>query len=241
MFPTTTKGDQVSGRYTITVRDLTVCDDEVLIVRFERPAEYAFTAGQWFRLTLKTEQGPVTKTFSHASAPDDDWLEMATRISNSAFKRELMRLKAGDQVEIVGPGGRLSIPADARRVAFLVGGVGITPVRGLLRDARHRHRVFDDAVVFYGDRDERCITYLDDLREMHAIGVRVVPVVERAPEGWPGPTGFITRDVVEAHVDLTDGRPVVVAGPPVMVEAMSEVLDTLGVESERRIVERFGL
>jgi hypothetical protein len=27
----------------------------------------------------------------------------------------------------------------------------------------------------------------------------------------------------------------------VMVEAMSEVLDTLGVESERRIVERFGL
>ncbi len=50
-----------------------------------------------------------------------------------------------------GPAGRLILPAGARRVTFLVGGVGVTPVRSMLRDAAHRAEPWEDAAVFYGN------------------------------------------------------------------------------------------
>jgi len=207
-----------------------------------RPDGYRYAAGQWFRLELETASGAEAKTFSHASAPSDEWLEMATRQTGSPFKRALAGLRSGDKVTLMGPGGRLRLPGEQpRTLAFLVGGVGITPVRSMLRKAIASGETFTDTVVFYGDRDERCMTYLPELQAMADAGIRVVPVLEQPPSTWTGATGFITAELIARHVDLSDGRPVVVTGPPVMVDAMSEVLDTLEVAQDRRVVERFGV
>ncbi|NTW97873.1 MAG: hypothetical protein HGB28_04910, partial [Oscillochloris sp.] len=51
----------------------------------------------------------------------------------------------------------------ATRVAFLVGGVGITPARSMLREAVSVGRVFDDVLLVYGNRDATCIPYHEEL------------------------------------------------------------------------------
>ncbi len=230
----------MAGGFTTRVESIERCGADVVLVRLARPEEYTSKAGQWFRLTLDTAEGAETKTFTNAAAPSDGWLEIATRISGSAFKARLERLGVGDDVEIAGPGGRLSLPPDTRRVAFLVGGVGITPARSILREAARQGRGFDDALVFYGSRDATCIPYLDELLAMSSAGVRVVSVLEHPDADWQGERGFVTAGLVDRHGDICDGRPVFVSGPPPMVEAMQTVLDELGVDAAQRRIEWFG-
>jgi glycine betaine catabolism B len=231
----------VADTYTVKLLEQQTCGADIRILRFERPAGYAYKSGQWFRLSLDTAQGPETKTFSHCSAPGDSHIEMATRMSDSAFKQALGAISPGMTVRIAGPGGRFALPADTQRVAFLVGGVGITPVRSLLRNAMQTGREFADALLLYGNRDESCAPFLAEFEAMRSIGVRVVVCYERPSVGWEGESGFITEDTVRRHMDPSDGRLFVVTGPPVMVEAMESVLSNLAVPAERRLVERFSV
>ena len=140
-----------------------------------------------------------------------------------------------------GPGGRLVLPPELDRVAFLVGGVGITPVRSMLRDAQAAGRTFDDALLLYGNRDDSCVPFEAEFLGMADMGVRMVLCFEHPPADWTGERGFITAEMVGRYLDLeADQRPFVVAGPPVMVQAMERVLDDLAIPAARRMVERFG-
>jgi ferredoxin-NADP reductase len=241
MFPQDSEAEvRMSSRFQSKLISAEQCGADVLIARFSRPAGYEFNAGQWLRLHLRTGEGEQVRTFTHASAPADEWIEVATRISDSSFKRSLAMLDVGDSVEIAGPGGRLSLPEDARNVAFLVGGVGITPARSMLRDARQRRRTFNDAVVYYGNRSPECAPYLEELQGMTSTGVRVVPVFESGTVGTSTERGFVTADLVRRHTEDLASFVFIVAGPPAMTAAMESVLDGLGVSLEMRHVERFG-
>lgn len=227
-------------RYQVELVSREACGDDVLTCRFSRPEGYVFRAGQWFRLFLKTEQGELAETFSHCSAPGDELIETTTRLSGSVYKTALAALEPGARIEISAPGGRLAIPESARRLCILVGGVGITPIRSLLRDARLTGRTFDDALLVYANRDERCAPFAEEFSAMASIGVRLVQCFERASESWQGERGLITPAMVLRHLGSLDGRPFILAGPPGMVEAMERILDELGVPDSDRIVEHFG-
>lgn len=216
-----------------------VCPD-VVAGTVRRPDGYEFAAGQWFRLSIETPDGIETRTLSHASAPADEGLDFATRLSDSAFKRALARLRPGDPVTIAGPGGRLALPEGWDRAVMLVGGVGITPVRSLLRDMAASGRTAEEALVFYGNREPSCVPFSAELRDLSGEGVRLVDVFEVAPDELECERGFITADLLRRHGVAADGRPFLVAGPPPMVAAMERVLDELGVESRDRRIERFG-
>jgi ferredoxin-NADP reductase len=242
MFPAgdETRESHLASGFDTSYLGRATCGDDVATLLFSRPQDYRFSAGQWFVLTLRTANGPLKETFSHSNAPSDEGLELTTRLTGSPYKRALAGLAVGDTARIAGPGGRLALPPDAPRVAFLAGGVGITPVRSLLRDAWAQGRTFDDALLLYGNRDESCIPFREEFEAMSDVGVRLVNVLENPTAQWTGERGFITADLVRRTLDSDDGRPFFVTGPPPMVTAMEMVLDDLGLAPDRRIVERFG-
>jgi len=215
------------------------CGAEIASFRFTRPLGYDFIPGQYLTLEVRTDAGAEAKQFTHSSAPGDDYLEITTRLSGSQFKNTLQSLNPGDVVSISGPAGRLILSDDVSCIRFLVGGVGITPARSILRDAMYRGRTWEDAVLFYGNRDPSCIPFIDEFERMRDHGVRVVSVVEHANDAWTGPIGFISADLVRQHVDPGEGI-YLTSGPPVMVTAMERVLDELAVPADRRMIERFG-
>jgi ferredoxin-NADP reductase len=231
----------MSARFEVRFLELQMCGSDIATFRFERPSNFDFTPGQWLRLALPTVEGEVTETFSVSSAPSDRFLEITTRLSGSAFKNSLAALEPQATVKVTGPGGRLSLPEGLESVAFLVGGVGITPVRSMLREAAFRRRRFDDALLLYGNRDQTCVPFAEEFAAMSDLGVRTVLCFEHPGPGWSGETGFITAETVRRHLDPgVDDRPFFVTGPPVMVAAMERVLDDLGVDASRRTIERFG-
>ncbi len=220
------------------VMSCTPCGGDVLTCRLERPAEYHFVPGQHFMLKVPAIEGPRSKPFSHAAAPGDSYLEMTTRLSGSPFKQALRAAVPGDVLQVSSAAGSFVLPAGTQRVVFLVGGVGITPAWSMVRDAVQRNTGLS-ALIVYGNRDETCIPYRDELEGMLAQGIAVVHVLEAPSEGWTGHRGFITPEVVRALVDPQAEERYVVAGPPAMVTAMDACLDALGVSADRRLVERF--
>lgn len=230
----------MSVRHEVRLLGHEPCGDDVLMLRFSRPDGYEFAPGQWFTLTIPTAEGKQTKTFSHCSAPADQYLEMTTRLSGSSFKKALAALCPGDKAVLMGPGGHLALSPDSERVCFLVGGVGITPVRSILRDAAHNGRTFADALLVYGNRNADCVPFAHEFERMADHGVRLAVVYEHPPQGWLGPSGFITAETVDSLLSTRDDVPFFVAGPPVMVSAMERVLDELEVPDDLRRIERFG-
>lgn len=230
----------MTSQSNVRVFDVSACGGEIVTLRCERPEGYAFGAGQWSRVTLDTDAGAETRTLSIASAPGDEWLEFATRLSASAFKLRLGQLTHGDSVGISPPGGRFRLREEDVTPVFLAGGVGITPVRSMLRDAEQTGRTFENAVLLYGNRDDTCELYLEELAGYETAGLRLVRVLERAPDGWDGETGFITAEMVARLVPDAATRPFYVSGPPVMVTVMSSVMDEVGVAADSRRIESFG-
>lgn len=211
------------------------------LFRFERPADYAARAGQWLRMTLPTREGDVTRTFSDAAAPVEPVIEIATRLTGSPFKDAMRGLRPGDRVRFSGPGGRLAIAAGTDRVAFLMGGVGITPGRSIIRE---RVLASDDSaelVLFYGNNEEACVPFGDELRglDRECEWFHLIEVIARPSPAWGGERGFITPETVLRHLDPADGWHFMVAGPPAMVDPMRRVLDDLNVPSDRRSFESF--
>ena len=216
------------------------CGADILTLRLSRPEGYEFKAGQWFTLSIDTADGGETKTFSHCSGPSDDYLEMTTRLSSSSFKKALATMAPGARAHVAGPGGRLALAPDTDRVCFLVGGTGITPVRSILRDAMHNDRVFADALLLFGNRDDSCVPFAEEFEQMSSHGVRLELCFENPPAGWGGESGFITADIVRRHLDDVQTTPFFVAGPPLMVSSVERVLDDLRVPEPLRHIERFG-
>ena len=227
-------------KQSVAFLERSVCEGTVGTFRFEKPEGYTFDPGQTFSITLATREGEQTKHFTHSQAPADPYLELTVRLTGSAFKDALLALNPRDSASIHGPIGRRIVPEGIRRVVFLVGGIGVTPARSMLRDAAQRREGLE-AVVFYGNQTAACIPFKDELEAYAAdrTGWEIVHVLAQPEEGWTGERGFITPEVVRRHVDPEADWYWVVAGPPPMIEPMRRVLADLGVPPERARVESF--
>ncbi len=87
-----------------------------------KPKGFDHTPGQWVRLTLPTTvenggKGP-SRVLSIVSAPDEPHLTVATRLSDSAFKRGLKDLPDGTDLRVAGPNGSFTLHEDRSAPQF---------------------------------------------------------------------------------------------------------------------------
>jgi ferredoxin-NADP reductase len=239
MFPTG-RGREVPASAIVEVVETREECDGIRLLTLSRPEGYRFLAGQFMSLTLETREGRQTKSFTHSDAPDDACSRVLTRATGSAFKDALIALRPGDGVSVAGPYGALTVPEGARKVAFLVGGVGVTPAASIVRDAVLRCMGLP-CVVFYGVAASACIPLAGEFDSYSAADpeVRFIYVASDPESGWTGERGHIDADLVRRHCDPLDGWHWFVSGPPAMVEAMRSVLTTLGVLEPSTSFEQF--
>jgi ferredoxin-NADP reductase len=88
-----------------------------------------------FRLPNNKVEGKKWRGFSVASVPEEGVMTIGTRTGKeiSSFKKELISMKKGDQVSIRGPFGWFRIQDSITPMVMVAGGVGITPIRALLK------------------------------------------------------------------------------------------------------------
>jgi ferredoxin-NADP reductase len=213
--------------------------------RFSRPPEYAFKAGQWFTITVPSPEGPLDHHFSHADSPTESHVELTTRLTGSIFKKSLDGLPVGAEVQIQGPYGAFLFGYDMPKIAFLTGGIGVTPVRSMLRyltDTEGAGRVAGQRLtVFYGSMTEDGIVYKDefDQFERAVSKLRVIHVITNPTPNWKGYGGFITAGIIRTELAEPKDWAYYVVGPPPMINAMDKVLEQLEIPQDQIVVESF--
>ena len=213
--------------------------------RFSRPPAYTFKAGQWYTITVPSPEGPLDHHFSHADSPTESQIELTTRLTGSTFKNSLDSLPVGAVVQIQGPYGLFLFGYDKPRIAFLTGGIGVTPVRSMLRylaDTKGAGRQpGQELVVFYGSMTEDGIVYKDEFDEFERVipGLRVVHVITNPTENWKGYGGFITAGIVRAELADPTTWTYYIVGPPPMITAMDKVMQQLEIPQDHTVVESF--
>jgi len=156
--------------YSITLTERRLVAEGTMAFYFDKPTQFAFTPGQFVDLTLpqpsETDAAGYTRAFSIASAPQESTLMVATRLRDTAFKRELQRMPLGSTVRMEGPFGKLVLHADQTRPAvFLAGGIGITPFRSMAVQAAMQ-RSPHPMVLFYSNRRPEDAPFLDELQAL---------------------------------------------------------------------------
>jgi ferredoxin-NADP reductase len=120
-----------------------------------------FVAGQYVhvRLLNMSEDMRRVHEFSFASAPHEDLIEFGIdERSGSDYQKALQSLNPGDTIELFKIKSHVTWPAPVYDIVMIAGGVGVTPFRAMLRDAKHQGLAHTSAFVhvasgthLYGD------------------------------------------------------------------------------------------
>lgn len=235
--------------YLVPLKNRFLVAERTLALQFEKPAGFDFVAGQAMDVTLlqptETDAEGDTRYFSIASAPHEDFLMVATRLRDTAFKRQLPGLALGTTVKLGAPGGSLRLHNNPQRAAvFLVGGIGITAIRSILLRAAHDrlpHRLF----LFYSNRRPEDAAFLDELTTLSQTHPQLAVIatmtgLAKSTRPWHGEVERIGPALLNKHLSGVPSPVYYVIGPPGMVHATRAMLNQTGVDDDDIRAEDFG-
>jgi len=211
---------------------------------FSSPRKLAFQAGQYLEWTLglnRSDNRGNRRYFTIASAPTEETVRLGVKFyrQSSAFKRELMTMKPGSRIHAAQLAGNFTLPARREtKIAFLAGGIGITPFRSMLQymlDRGERRPI----VILYGTEGQQDIAYRDVLGAARRyLGIRTIHAVARGAERGQYP-GYIDERLIRLAVPDYLERTFYISGPQAMVKVLRQKLRAMGIRRSRIKVDYF--
>src|SRR5205823_2737041 len=152
---------------TLHVRDVLPATPRARLLRIDLDGRtFDYAAGQASK--IGAQGADVRKPYSIANAPEDaardGWLEVLVGLDRAGMAGPHLTLEAGARVDVEGPLGTFTFPANPpeRRFVFIGGGTGIAPLRAMLRHALTiPHR---EIGVFYSARTPDDFAFEPELR-----------------------------------------------------------------------------
>ena len=234
--------------YKIKLKNRKQIAEGTMAFRFEKPEGFAYKAGQFGDYTLidpaETDAEGNIRGFSLASAPYEDFLMFATRMRDTAFKRVLKTMDPGTELTLDAPYGSFTLHNNASIPAvFLTGGIGVTPVRSIVRQAAHDklpHKIF----LFDSNNRPEDAAFLDELTEAQEENpnytfIGTMTHMEKSSRAWHGEIGYITQAMLLKYIDDLTLPIYYIAGPQAMVQAMRGILNEAGVNDDNIRTEEF--
>lgn len=225
--------------YTLTVKEKHQETPTITSLLFDKPEGFTHKAGQFLKWVFPSppDERGNSRSFSIASSPTEDHLLLTTRIGPSAVKQWIHTQAAiGSEIKILGPLGRFILDDTDLPLAFLVGGVGITPLRSMIKyllDTKSTRPI----TLIYSNTTQDEICYHEELASWAASHsqftlVNTLTRVEPGDTQWHGKTGRINEELIKEYVKDLYNTQYYTSGPPTMVEATVVVLQRLAVPSQ---------
>ncbi len=208
----------------VTKLDRLTHDITGVTLAIEKGGPFAFTAGQFARVTFP---GQKTRDYSMASRPDQAELVFHIRHMQGGHVSAYVasELKVGAPVTVEGPAGIAHLKeAHTGPIVAIAGGSGLAPIASIVETALHKGRR-SPIHLYFGARDEQDV-YLEErfkaLAAKHP-NLTYQVVLSQPAAATQRRTGFL-HEAVAADFQTLDGAKAYVAGPPVMVDAVTPVL-----------------
>jgi Na+-transporting NADH:ubiquinone oxidoreductase subunit F len=210
-----------------------------------------------FKYVSKVDE-PVLRAYSMASYPEEKGIIMLNvRIASppprmpdvppGKMSSYIFSLKPGDKVTISGPYGEFFARETDKEMVFIGGGAGMAPMRSHIFDQLRRLNSSRKITFWYGARSLKEMFYVEDfdkLQEDFPNFTWHVALSEPQPEdNWTGYTGFIHEVVYEQYLKnhpAPEDCEFYMCGPPMMNQAVINMLLEQGVEREDIMLDDFG-
>ncbi|MDE1975096.1 MAG: oxidoreductase [Patescibacteria group bacterium] len=230
------------GKYVLTLvkAEKAATNTGEFIFRSDRPI--VFRPGQYMEWTLAHARADTRgnrRYFTIASSPTERDVRLGVKFYDkpSSFKKALAGLDDGATIMAGSLAGDFVLPRDrSRKLAFIAGGIGITPFRSMIKyvlDSDDKR----DMVMIYSNGKMSEIAYADVLEEAYEkLGMKTVCTLTdegRLPQVWNGRTGKIDPRMIEEEIPDYMDRTFYVSGPRSFVSACAYALAQMGVPSRR--------
>ncbi|MDD2557627.1 MAG: NADH:ubiquinone reductase (Na(+)-transporting) subunit F [Desulfuromonadaceae bacterium] len=201
---------------------------------------------------------PIMRAYSMANYPDEKGMIMlnvrvcppppnAPDAPPGQMSSFIYNLKPGDKVTISGPYGEFFARDTENEMVFIGGGAGMAPMRSHIWDQLLRLNTTRKITYWYGARSLKEMFYVDELnalQEKYPNFKWYVALSDPLPEdNWTGPTGFIHNVLYENYIkdhEAPEDCEYYMCGPPMMANAVTNMLLEQGVERENIMFDDFG-
>ena len=252
--------DFLSGGY-IQI-DVPKCDVKYSNIEVDEEYRKDWEKFHMFDLVMRNPE-PQFRAYSMANHPaEDNIIMLNVRIATPPFDRKnggfmkvnpgvcssyIYSLKPGDKVTISGPYGEFHIKDTQKEIIFIGGGAGMAPMRSHILDlflTKHTERKVS---FWYGGRSLRELFYIDDFKKIEAENTNFkfnIALSSPLPEdNWNGYVGNIHEVLLENYLKNHPEPEEIeyyLCGPPMMTQAVLNMLDNLGVPKENILFDDFG-
>jgi Na+-transporting NADH:ubiquinone oxidoreductase subunit F len=200
----------------------------------------------------------VTRAYSMANYPEEKGMVMLNvRIATpppqmpdappGVMSSYIYSLKPGDKVWISGPYGEFFAKDTNAEMVFIGGGAGMAPMRAHIFDQLKRLDSTRKMTFWYGARSKREMFYVEDFDSLAAghdnFSWHVALSDPQPEDAWTGYTGFIHEVLYENYLrnhPAPEDCEYYMCGPPLMTQAVLQMLYDLGVERENILLDDFG-
>jgi Na+-transporting NADH:ubiquinone oxidoreductase subunit F len=227
---------------------------------FEIEEEYR---GDWERYGLFELESHVkeatTRAYSMASYPEEkDVIILNVRVATpppdkygkvppGIMSSYIFSLKPGDTIVASGPYGEFLARETDNEMVFIGGGAGMAPMRSHIYDQLKRLHSKRRISFWYGARSLREAFYIEEFDRLAAAHENFTwhlalsePLEE---DNWDGPVGFIHEVLYDLYLKdhpAPEDCEYYLCGPPLMIAAVTHLLEDLGVEKENVLFDDFG-
>lgn len=203
----------------------------------DRPLKYM--PGQYIEMTLPhthTDSRGDRRYFTLASSPTEPDIHLGIKFyePGSSFKQAMLAMDKDSQSVIARVSGDFTLPKDAsRKLAFIAGGIGITPFRSMtkyLLDTNDKRNL----VLLYGAGQWKDVAYAPVFEEAHSrLGMRIIYALSNQPQAERVPYAYqqtrITEDLMRREMPDYQERVFFISGTHPMVSDVTQTLRKLGV------------
>lgn len=227
---------------------------------FEIDEEYR---GDWDRFNMWRYVSKVDETveraYSMANYPDEKGIILLNvRIASppprgpegippGIMSSYIFNLKPGDEVTISGPFGEFFAKDTDKEMVFVGGGAGMAPMRSHIFDQFRRLQTKRKVSFWYGARSLREAFYSEEFDEIAKDFENFkweLALSDAMPEDkWEGYEGFIHQVLYDNYLkdhEAPEDAEYYMCGPPMMNQAVINMLLDLGVEPENIALDDFG-
>ncbi len=209
-----------------------------------------------WRYTCNVEE-PMYRAYSMANHPaEGNKVSLTIRIATPPPNKPdvnpgqcssyIFSLKPGDKINFSGPYGEFFIKESKREMIYIGGGAGMAPMRSHVFHLFHTLKTTRKVSFFYGARSKR-ESFFDqdflDIENKFPNFKYTLALSEPLPEDkWNGATGFINQVVYEKYLKSHEDPSEIeyyLCGPPMMIDAVVNMLEDLGVEEDMISYDKF--
>lgn len=215
--------------------------DNITSFFFKPESPVHYTAGQfteWRHDHLNPDNRGAKRWFTISTSPNEELIGFTTKFADkpSSFKKSLLNLKPGDQMQIDQPMGDFVLPKLIQRpLVFVAGGIGITPFHSILKWLSETKEERDIKLIYAVNNEDEIIFQ----ETFDAASVKPTIIVSKPSSAWGGERGHLSAELIMDIAKPSEDALVYVSGPEPMVEKLEKDLKRAGLAKKQFVGDFF--